>query len=198
MADLDIASLAKVEAPGRDRRHLGRGRSAGARRARLQRIDGRGRAAPRRRRVRRAGARRHGLCGILRHRQEDRRAAGRARRQARGRSRRLRSRLRRAGGASGSAVRSRRWRRPTPAAATAIIEVDFGKPAAARQYRHRRGRDHRARQSQFLALGQGDRPSRALLRRRDAGLRAGRLARSLCRERSGLCRRPAQARRAVG
>ena len=65
------------------RRHLGRGRSAGARHAGLQRADGRGRAAPRRRRVRRAGARRHGLCGILRGRQEDRRKARGPRRQAR-------------------------------------------------------------------------------------------------------------------
>ena len=77
-----------------------------------------------------------------------------------------------------------------------VIEVDFGKQAAVAEHRYRRGRDHRARQPEFLALGQGNHPSRARLRRRGAGLRAGRLARSLCRERSGLCRRTAQARRA--
>ena len=88
-----------------DRRDLGRGRPAGARRAGLQRADGRGRAAPRRRRIRRAGAGRHRLCGILRHRQEDRRTPRGPRRQARRRPRRLRSRFRRAGGATGSATR---------------------------------------------------------------------------------------------
>ena len=116
MADLDLAALADGEAAGRHRRHLGRRRAAGARRARLQRADGRGRAAPRRRRVRRAGARRHRLCGVLRHRQGDRRAARGARRQARGRARRLRSRFRRAGRATGSATPSRCWRRRSRAA----------------------------------------------------------------------------------
>ena len=75
MADLELAAARDRQAAGRDRRDLGRRRAAGARRARLQRTDGRGRAAPRRRRVRRAGAGRHGLCGVLRHRQGDRRAA---------------------------------------------------------------------------------------------------------------------------
>ncbi len=79
MADLESGRAHASEAAGIHRRHLGRGRAAGARRARLWRIDGRGRPASRRRRIRRAGARRHGLCGILRHRQEDRRTAGRAR-----------------------------------------------------------------------------------------------------------------------
>ena len=59
---------------------------------------------------------------------------------------------------------------------------------AVAQYRHRRSRDHRTHQSEFLALRQGDRASGARFRRRRAGLSAGRLARSLCRERSGLCR----------
>ena len=157
MADLDVATLAKAQAAGRDRRHLGRGRAAGARRARLRRADGRGRAAPRRRRVRRAGARRHRLCGILRHRQGDRRAARGARRQARGRPRRLRSRLRRAGGASGSATRSRRWRRRKPRRGTRDRSRFRRQAAASADPGIGRGRDHRARQSQLLALRQGDR-----------------------------------------
>ena len=89
----------------------------------------------------------------------------------------------------------RPWRRPTPPRAAASLRSISSKPAR-RLDRHRRGRDHRACQSEFLALGQGDRASGARLRRRGAGLRAGRLARSLCRERSGLCRRAAGARRA--
>ncbi len=94
MADLDVSASASAKKLVLHRRHLGRRRTAGARRARLWRIDGRGRAASRRHRVRRAGARRHRLRGILRHRQEDRRTPRRAWRQARGRSCRLRSRLR--------------------------------------------------------------------------------------------------------
>ena len=65
-----------------------------------------------------------------------------------------------------------------------------------RRARPGRGRDHRAHQPQLVALRQGDDPSRARLRRRGAGLQAGRLARPLSRERSGLCRRAAQGRRA--
>ena len=64
---------------------------------------------------------------------------------------------RRAEGAGAAGCRPRR----------SVIEVDFGgKPRGAREHRHRRGRDHRARQSQLLALRQGDHPSRARLRRR--------------------------------
>ena len=174
------------QAPGVHRRHLGRGRAAGARGARLWRIDGRGRAAPRRRRIRRAGARRHGLRGILRHRQEDRRAAGRAGRKARGRARRLRSRFRRAGVAlDRRCAESSRAARRRPRAGD---RGRFRQAAGCAEYRHRRGRDQRARESQFLALEQGNHPSRARLRRRHADLRAGRLARSLCGERSGICR----------
>ena len=62
MADLDLADAAEDQAPRRDRRHLGRGRAARARHARLCRADERERAAARRRRIRRAGAGRHGLC----------------------------------------------------------------------------------------------------------------------------------------
>ncbi len=52
-----------------------------------------------------------------------------------------------------------------------VIEVDFGgKARGFAQYRYRRGRNHRARQSELVALGQGNRSSRARLRRRGAGL----------------------------
>ena len=51
-----------------------------------------------------------------------------------------------------------------------VIEVDFGKPQACAEHRYRRGRGQRARQSQFLALEQGNHPSRARLRWRGAGL----------------------------
>ena len=44
-----------------------------------------------------------------------------------------------------------------------------------------RGRGRRARQPELVALRQGDGPSRARLRRRGAGLRAGRFARALSR-----------------
>ncbi len=80
----------------RDRGHLGRGRAAGARRAGLWRADGGGRPAPRRGRVRRAGAGRHVLRGVLRHREGARRAVRGAGRQARRGARRPRPRLREA------------------------------------------------------------------------------------------------------
>ncbi len=198
MADLEPADLDESKALGVHRRHLGRGRAAGARRAHLWRADGRGRPASRRRRIRRAGARRYRLCGILCHRQTHRRAAGRARRQARGRARRLRSRFRcacvgldrrRAESSHPARCRPRPRKRPSD-------RGRFRQGAGCAEHRHRRGRNQRAHQPQFLALRQGNHPSRARLRRRGAGLRAGRLARSLCRERSGLCRRVAAARRA--
>ena len=96
MADLDVASLADVkrliviaatwgegEPPARAIRAYKELMSDAA-----PRLDGVG--------VRRARARRHRLCGVLRHRQGARRAARGARRQARRGSRRLRSRFRRA------------------------------------------------------------------------------------------------------
>ncbi len=77
----------------RDRGHLGRGRAARPRCARLCRTDGRKRAEARRRRIRRTRARRFRLCGFLHHRPEDRRSTRGPRRQTRRGSRRLRSRL---------------------------------------------------------------------------------------------------------
>ena len=47
-----------------------------------------------------------------------------------------------------------------------VIEVDFGKPQACAEYRYRRGRDQRAREPEFVALEQGNHPSRAGFRRR--------------------------------
>ena len=61
-------------------------------------------------------------------------------------------------------------------AARTVIAVDFGKAAAATEPRHRRGGSHRAHQSQFVSLRQGDDPPRAHLRRRSAALQARRLA----------------------
>ena len=98
MADLELASLAeREEARSSSRRPGARASRPRARSRAYKELMSDARAAARRRRVRRAGARRHRLCGVLRHRQGDRRAARGARRQARGRSRRLRSRFRRAG-----------------------------------------------------------------------------------------------------
>ena len=121
--------------------------------ARLQGADERCRAAPRRRRVRRARARRHGLCGVLRHRQGARRAARGARRQARRGSRRLRSRFRRAGREV-----DRRHAEGAGAGSRAGRQGDRGRfrRQGRAEPRRGRGRGHRAHQSQLLALRQGD------------------------------------------
>src|SRR5665213_2166934 len=65
--------------------------------------------------------------------------------------------------------------------------VEFGVLALA-EYRHRRSRNHRADKFEFVTFGQGNRASCARLREWHAGLSARRLARSICRERRGLCR----------
>ena len=169
MADLDLSRPRQSEAAGVHRRHLGRGRAASARRARLWRTDGRGRAAPRRRRIRRAGARRHGLCGILRHRQKDRRAVGRA-----------------WAASAWSIVSIAISISPRPPATwigdalKVLTPPDAGprpghrgrfrQAAGCAEHRDRRGRGQRAHQSQFLPLEQGNHPSRARLRWRGAGL----------------------------
>ena len=180
------------EAPGGHRRHLGRGRTARPSGASLRRADGRRRAAPRRRRIRRPGARRHRLRGVLRRRQKNRRTARRARRETRGRAGRLRSRLRRTGrqlDRHRTQSADAAGRRPRPRDRSRLWRQRCGQI----QYRHCRGRDHRALEPEFVALGQGDHSPRARLRWRGAGLRAGRFARSLRRKRPGLCRRIAGA-----
>ena len=50
---------------------------------------------------------------------------------------------------------------PPDAGRGRVIEVDLRQAAGVAQYRYRRGRDHRAREPEFLALGQGNHPSRA-------------------------------------
>ena len=122
-----------AQPPG-DREHLGRGRSAGARRRVLQGADGRRRAALRWRALRRARARRFELRQFLRGRAPHRcapRGAGRRADRAAGR---VRSRLRSAGrGLVGRRARgagqarragSGAGRRP----AATIIHVDFAAP----------------------------------------------------------------------
>ncbi len=107
MADLDARITAGREAAVVIAATWGEGEPPGPRDARLRGTDERCGAAARRRRIRRAGARRHRLCRVLRHRQGARRAARGARRQARRRPRRLRPRFRRRPPRHGSTARSR-------------------------------------------------------------------------------------------
>ena len=93
------------------RRDLGRGRAARPREARLRRADGGGRPPAGRRPVRRARARRHVLCRVLRDREADRRAPRRAWRHPHRRPDRPRPRLRRTRRRLGRGTRSTRSRR---------------------------------------------------------------------------------------
>ena len=76
---------------------------------------------------------------------------------------------------------------PEAAPDAKVIAVDFAAEGRA-EPRRGRGRGHRDDQSQFVALRQADLSPRTDVRRPGARLQARRLARSLCRERSGLCR----------